>query len=73
MKKTIRSEDFTAVIADSFETLVDTNKRRGALIGLKVNPVKGEPFIMPIEFKAAKGVAMNILRTLLFATPELFH
>ena len=37
---------------------------------MKVNPVKGEPFIMPIEFKIAKAVAMNILKVLLVAAPS---
>ena len=72
-KKTIHSEDFTAVIAESFEVLVDTDKRRGQVIGLKVDPVDGKPFIMPIQFRAAKSMAYKILQTLLFTAPELFH
>jgi hypothetical protein len=73
LKKTIRSEDFAAVVAKEFDILVDTDKARGPVIGLKVNPVDGPPFIMPITFKAAKDMAINILKTLLFVAPELFQ
>jgi hypothetical protein len=72
MKKTIRSTDHKAVIADSFEVLVDTDKARGPVIGLKVDPMDDAPFIIPIEFKAAKELALTIFKTLLFAAPELF-
>lgn len=71
MNKTIRSQDFATVVAEDIEVLVDTDKRRGQVIGLKVNPVAAEPFIMPIAFPTAKALAMTILKTLLFAAPEL--
>lgn len=72
MSKTIRSQDFAAVIADEFEVLVDTDKHRGQVIGLKVTPTDAEPFIMPIAFSTAKELSMMIFKTLLFAAPELF-
>lgn len=72
MSKTIHSQDFAAVIADDFEVLVDTDKRRGQVIGLKVNPADAAPFIMPIDFSAAKELALLIFKTLLFVAPELF-
>jgi hypothetical protein len=73
LNKTIRSDDYAAVIADHFEILVDTDKRRGPVIGLKVDPVDGKPFIVPMTYKAAKDVAMNIAKVLMFAAPELFN
>ncbi|OBH43372.1 hypothetical protein [Mycobacterium mantenii] len=69
---TIRSEDYAAVIADSFEVLVDDSKQRGPVIGLKIDPVDAEPFIIPMTFKAAKDVAMQIAKVLMFTAPELF-
>lgn len=68
---TIRSEDYAAVVADSFEVLVDDNKQRGPVIGLKIDPVDAEPFIIPMTYIAAKHVAMNIAKVLMFAAPEL--
>lgn len=58
MNKTIRAQDFAAVIAEDIEILVDDNKRRGQVIGLKVNPVDAESFIMPIAFPTAKALAI---------------
>jgi hypothetical protein len=43
-----------------------------AVIGLKINPIDAPPFIAPLTFPAAKDMAMKILKTLLFAAPELF-
>ncbi|OBK80346.1 hypothetical protein [Mycobacterium sp. 1165178.9] len=72
MSKTIHSTHYKTVVAKEFEILVDTDEDRGPVIGLKVNPHNGRSFIMPITFPAAKAVAMDILKTLLFAAPELF-
>jgi hypothetical protein len=72
MSKTIRSTDYEAVLAKEFEILLDTDQGRGPVIGLKVNPYDGKSFIMPITYPAAKAMAMDILKTLLFAAPELF-
>lgn len=73
MHKTINSQDFAAVIADSFDVLVDLDKRRGQVIGLKVTPRDGDPFIMPIAFESAKQLALDIGKVLLFAAPELMQ
>jgi hypothetical protein len=71
----LKSTDYKEVIADSFEVLVDPKPKYPAkpAIGLKVDPVKGEPFIMPIEFKTAKDLVMLITQTLLAEAPELFR
>jgi hypothetical protein len=68
------STDFAEVIAEGFEVLVDAKPKYPAkpAIGLKVDPVKGESFIMPIEFGAALDLAMLITQTLLRESPELF-
>ena len=73
--KTIRSTDYKEIIADGFEVLVDSKPKYPAnpAIGLKVDPVNGEPFIIPIEFKAALELAMMITQTLLAESPELFR
>jgi hypothetical protein len=75
MKTLIKSTDFKEVIADGFEVLVDSNPAYPAkpAIGLKVDPVDGEPFIMPIEFKAALDLVTLITQTLLHESPELFR
>jgi hypothetical protein len=67
----LRGKDFDSVIADSFEVLIDP-RRRGPVIGLKVDPVKAEPFIMPVTYGAAKSLADSILRILHAAAPEMF-
>ncbi|ETB29473.1 hypothetical protein [Mycobacterium avium] len=72
MKKTIRSTDYAAVVADSFEVLVDNDKRRGQVIGLKIDPVDGPAFICPMTYPAAKAVAANIVKVLVCTAPELF-
>ncbi len=73
--KTIQSSDYASVIAESFDVLVDPKPRFPAkpVIGLKVDPYEGSPFIMPIEYKASKELAMTILETLLAVAPELFY
>ena len=77
MKQTIRSTDYKAVYAESFDVLVDPKPRYPAkpVIALKVDPFggDGETFIMPIEFKAAKEIASTILEVLMSAAPELFY
>jgi hypothetical protein len=73
MNKTIVSTDYKTVVADSFEILLDNDKRRGPVVGLKIDPVDGKPFIVAIRFAAAKELALLITKTLLFAAPELFQ
>jgi hypothetical protein len=73
MNKTIRSTDYETVVADGFEILLDSDKRRGPVVGLKIDPVDGAPFIVPIKFEAAKELAILITKTLLFAAPELMR
>ncbi|TAM63546.1 hypothetical protein [Mycobacterium sp.] len=72
MNKTIHGADYAAVIADSFEILLDDDKDRGPVIGLRVDPVDAPAFIIPMTYQAAKDVALNIGKALLFAAPELF-
>jgi hypothetical protein len=73
-KTRIISTDYKEVIADSFELLVDPKPAYPAkpAIGLKVDPIEGESFIMPIEFQTALDLAVLITKTLLFNAPELF-
>lgn len=72
MKNTIRSEDYAAVIADSFEVLIDADQRRGPVVGLKIDPIDGPAFICPMTYQAAKELALNIGKVLMFNAPELF-
>lgn len=67
----IRSTDYAAVVADSFEILVDDNKERGQVIGLMIDPVDGPAFICPMTYPAAKAVAANIVKVLVCTAPEL--
>jgi hypothetical protein len=71
----ITSTDFKQVIADGFEVLVDAKPKYPAkpAIGLKVDPVNGESFIMPIEFKTARDLVALITQVLLAEAPELFR
>lgn len=72
--KTIKSTDYKQVIADSFDVLVDPKPRYSAkpVIGLKINPPKGKPFIVPIEFQAAMDLILMISKTLLLEAPQMF-
>lgn len=74
---TIKSDDYPAVLAESFDVLVDPRPRFPAkpVIGLMVHPFEGDgqTFIMPMEYGAAKAVADCILQTLLSVAPELFY
>ena len=71
----ITSTDYKEVIANTFEVLVDPKPRYPAkpAIGLKVDPVNGDSFIMPIAYETAMDLAMMITKTLLFEAPELFR
>lgn len=73
-KTRITSTDFKEVVAAGFEVLIDAKPKYPAkpAIGLKVDPVNGESFIMPINFGAALDLAMLITQTLLAEAPELF-
>lgn len=70
MNCSVKSTDYAEVIADGFSVLVDP---KPPVIGLKIDPVAGGPFIVPIEFGAAKQLAVLIMRTLLLEAPELFR
>lgn len=73
MHNTIHGSDYAAVVADSFEVLIDDNEERGPVIGLKVDLVDAPAFIIPMTYQAAKDVALNIGKALLCAAPELFN
>jgi hypothetical protein len=62
------SNEIGAIVADSFDFLVDSKKR---LIGLEVEPQDGDPFILPMSYETTEQVAMNILKMLLFHAPEM--
>jgi hypothetical protein len=57
------------VTVDSFEVLVDTTAR---VIGLRVDPVYGKPYVMPMAYDTANAMAECMIRTLLVAAPEMF-
>ena len=75
MSKTIKSADYKAVIAEGFEVLIDRAPRFPAkpAIGLKIDPVDGGAFIVPIDFAGAKELALMILDALMANAPELFY
>jgi hypothetical protein len=77
MKTAIKSSDYPAVLAESFDVLVDRKPRFPAkpAIGLMVHPFDGdgESFIMPLEFRAARDLALTILHTLMAEAPELMQ
>jgi hypothetical protein len=72
--KTVLSTDYRQVLAESFDILVDPKPRYPLkpAIALKVDPIDGESFIMPIDFGTAKELAAAILEQLLFHAPHLF-
>jgi hypothetical protein len=72
---TVKSADYQAVQAESFELLVDAKPKYPAkpAIGILVTPHEGEQFMMPVTFRAAKHLATMILKTLLAEAPELFR
>jgi hypothetical protein len=45
--------------AESFEVMVDNN--RPSIIGLKVNPISGESFILPMDRSTATTVASLLI------------
>lgn len=70
---TVNSADYKQIIADSFEVLIDPKpKNAKPVIGLKVDPPGERPFILPMEYTTAKGLAEYLLRTVIAAAPELF-
>ncbi|ASW84798.1 hypothetical protein [Mycobacterium intracellulare] len=71
MHNTIRSTDYAAIVADSFEILVDDNKERRPVIGLKIDPRDRPAFIVPMTYQAAKDIALNIGKVLMFVAPEV--
>jgi hypothetical protein len=72
--KTIKSTDYKTVIAENFEVLIDpAPKHAEPVIGLKIDPTRDRPFIVPMKYEAAKEIAELILRTLFSVAPELFN
>jgi hypothetical protein len=81
--KTIKSEDYNSVIGD-FEVLVDQHNSKMPVIGIMVEtvrvdapkgkkfPTKGDTFIMPLPYDAAKELAETILKVLIHVAPEMF-
>jgi hypothetical protein len=47
-------------MADSFEILVDRNSCQ-PVIAVKVNPVEGEPFALPMDIGAAKDIGLSLM------------
>ena len=74
MKKTINSRDYRASGATASKCCDPAPHRcmGDPVIGLKIDPRKGEPFIMPLAYVTAKALAEWILRTLLQYSPEMF-
>jgi hypothetical protein len=73
VNKTIKSTDYDTLIVDEFDILVDTDKKFGPVVGIKVTPRDGSAFIMPVAVEGAKELAFTIFKTCLFAAPELFE
>jgi hypothetical protein len=65
----INSDDFKNIVAETFEVLVDGKR---PMVAIKVNPRKGQPFIMPMKLEAAKNVSEHLLASVLAMAPELF-
>jgi thymidylate synthase ThyX len=66
--KNKKTGDIAAIVAESFDFLVDAKKR---LIGLEVEPKDGARFVLPMSYETAEQVAMNLLKMLLFHAPEM--
>jgi hypothetical protein len=58
----------------SIDVLVDPDPQDGSppVIGLRIEPVAGYPFVMPLTFESAREMASMILQTLIVAAPEMF-
>lgn len=66
---TAKTGEIAAIVAESFDFLVDAKKR---LIGLEVEPKDGDaPFVLPMSYETAEHVGMNLLKMLLFHAPEM--
>lgn len=72
MTAVIHSKDFASVIAEQFEVLIDTDKSRGPVLAIKVDPLAAPAFIMPMDYSTAKALAKSIFRALYRYAPELF-
>lgn len=49
-----------SIEAESFEFMVDTRSRAEPVIGIRINPVAGEPFIIPLPLSTAQDVAVTL-------------
>lgn len=61
-QKIIRSKDFKQIDVEWVEVLVDPDT--GPTIGLKIDPVKGKPFIMPLDVDCARQLCRTLVKTL---------
>lgn len=61
----IRSNEYKQVDVEYLEVLVDPDTRIGPVIGLKVDQLKGKPFIMPLDVECARTLCTTLMRTLI--------
>ena len=70
--QTIKSRDYKTVFAKEFDILVDTDPKVGApVLAIKVNPKGDKCFIMPLDYKSARDMAVMMLDTLMKVAPQL--
>ena len=47
--------------ASSYEVLIDRNRRSETILGLKVNPMFGESFVIPMTIDTATEIGAQLL------------
>lgn len=72
MKKTVSSRNYKNVIAKDFDVLVDPDPERGGpVVALKVEPRRDEAFLLPMDMRTARNIAVMMLETVYKVSPEL--
>ncbi|SBS76415.1 hypothetical protein MHPYR_310079 [uncultured Mycobacterium sp.] len=68
--KTIPSSRYRNVLAN-YEVLVEVNSTGHPVIALKADPMVGKPFLMPMEMRAARDMALMIIDTIVKVDPSV--
>jgi hypothetical protein len=68
--QTIKSSNYKTVLAKNFDVLVDTAPN-DPVMALMVEPVSGKKFILPMDLKSARDMAVMMLDTLMKVSPLL--
>lgn len=72
LRKTIKSCDHKTVLAKNFDVLADPTPKLGdPVVAVMVEPRRDESFIMPMDLRTARNLAVMLLDTVMQISPAV--